>query len=182
MTRAARVLPMITLLLLSGVLGTWASRHSDAARVQPGPRPVPLWNADLRDLGEALAVGDRSQALRVWNAAWTDAVGSRRWEPLIAVGDAALHVGKVTGAQAEARVSARRAYRMALLRARANGSVEGVMRAADAFASLGDRDVTAVALQIARQLAVSSADRDLRARLEVTAASSTTAGSLPQPR
>lgn len=52
---------------------------------------------------------------------------------------------------------ARADYLAALFRARARGSVEGVLRACEGFADLGDRDVVTVCVRVARGLA--GADR-----------------------
>lgn len=100
------------------------------------------------------------------SAAWA-LLRARR---VLDVGDASLRVGDGTGSPARARVSARHAYRAALFRARAQRSVDGVLRAADAFARLGDRDVTEGALHASRKLAARTPDASLRSRVELDAA------------
>jgi hypothetical protein len=157
-------------LVVIGLAGIWARtpRPLDA-RMEPRRLLTP-WRTDLDELERALATGDHARAMRAWSDAETAALASRRWEPLLEVGDAALRVGDGTGSPARARLSARHAYRAALFRARAQRSVDGVLRAADAFARLGDRDVTEGALHAARKLAAGTPDADLRSRVELDAA------------
>jgi hypothetical protein len=54
---------------------------------------------------------------------------------------------RIGGGPDAARTAARKAYPAALFRARAQRSIDGTRRAADAFARLGDRDVTEGASQ-----------------------------------
>jgi hypothetical protein len=63
------------------------------------------------------------------------------WQVLVQSGDAARVRGDVAGA--------RRAYMAALMRARGEGSVAGVLRAAEGFRALGDHDVVERALRMA---------------------------------
>jgi hypothetical protein len=157
-------------LVVIGLAGIWAPtpRPLDA-KMEP-QRLVTPWRTFLDELERALATGNHARAMRAWKDAETAALDSRRWEPLLEVGDAALRVGDGTGSPARARLSARHAYRAALFRARAQRSVDGVLRAADAFARLGDRDVTEGALHAARKLAAGAPDADLRSRVELDAA------------
>jgi hypothetical protein len=83
------------------------------------------------------------------------ALASRRWEPMIAHGDAALELA-VAGSDAPAHPwidRARHSYLLALFRARAAGSIDGMTRVADAFSSMGDRDAARLALRMARDAA-----------------------------
>jgi hypothetical protein len=64
-------------------------------------------------------------------------------------GDAAVRWPPPTRAVERARAD----YLAALFRARARGSVEGVLGACEGFADLGDRDVVTACLRIARGLA-----------------------------
>jgi hypothetical protein len=94
----------------------------------------------LAALGEVVA----SRSLRTSPAA---AVPS--WEAALQAGDEARARGDVA--------TARRAYMRALFRARGEQSRVGVLRAAEGFHHLGDREVVAQALRIAAAL---GADRD----------------------
>jgi len=157
-------------LVVMASAGIWAAvPRPPAAQVGP-ERLLTPWTAYLDEVEMALAAGDRARAMRAWGDAQAAALASRRWEPLLDVGDASLRVGDGTGSPARARVSARHAYRAALFRARAQRSVDGVLRAADAFARLGDRDVTEGALHAARKLAARTPDTSLHSRVELDAA------------
>ena len=105
-------------------------------------------------LDEALARRDIGAAQRHWHDAYRAALGSRRWEGMIEAGDGAR---------------ARQAYLTALLRARQQKSLEGVLRTAEAFSGLGDRQVVAQCLRIAERLA--AAQHDAAARERVSALS-----------
>jgi hypothetical protein len=74
------------------------------------------------------------------------AVAQRRWDRLLSVGD-------VAALQETGRPHARQAYLAALRMAERDRSVEGVVRVAQAFARLGDRDVALQCLRIAARLA-----------------------------
>jgi hypothetical protein len=67
-----------------------------AAQVGP-ERLLTPWTAYLDEVELALAAGDRARAMRAWSDAQTAAFASRRWEPLLDVGDASLRVGDGTG-------------------------------------------------------------------------------------
>jgi hypothetical protein len=60
---------------------------------------------------------------------------------MLAVGDARLRIDQSTGPGNTAVAKAREAYLAALFRARQEGSLEGVIRAAEAFDALGDVEV-----------------------------------------
>jgi hypothetical protein len=79
------------------------------------------------------------------------------WETSARVADEAL-------ARGDARV-ARRAYVMALFRARGEGSLPGVVRAAEGLATLGDSAAVANALKMAAPLGA-AADAETRVRLQ----------------
>jgi hypothetical protein len=145
----------IVALVLLGLFGVRLSgpRPLDAGI---GPQMAP-WTTHLEELEPALSAGDWARAAEAWDNAWITAQASGRWQPLIDVGDAALRVGDATATTSVARVKARRAYRAALIRARAQRSVDGVVRSAESFAALGDRDVTEGALHMARKLAAHDA-------------------------
>lgn len=102
--------------------------------------PASAWRSQLERVELALEANQPSDAVRAWNGAWGAAVGARDWDSMLAVGDAALHVGEASGAVGAGRADARRAYMAALRRAEAVGSRDGVIRCAQAFAALGDDD------------------------------------------
>ncbi len=158
----------ILALVLLGLLGVWLSAPR---RLDAGAEPRRLlapWAVHLEEVELALGTGDWSRAAEAWTDAWTTAQASGRWQPLIDVGDAALRIGEATATRSIARAKARRAYRAALIRARAQRSVDGVLRAAESFAGLGDHDTTEGALHMARKL--TAGDASARARVETDAA------------
>lgn len=114
----------------------------------PAPWAVHIWRVD-----EALERKNVSLAVRAWHDAYVEALGSRRSEGLIEVGDASLRIGEVTRQRKEYEPDARRCYLAALIRARAQASPDGVLRACEAFAALGDREVAKQCFRIADHLA-----------------------------
>ena len=144
---AARVLvgTLGAVLLLGTAMTSFAPRRPDDARSG-------AWTAHLRRMDEALAAGDIRLAERAWHDAYGQALGSRRWEGMVEAGDAALTIRAVAKAQRLAAPTARQAYLTAFVRARRQGSVDGVLRTAEAFARLGDGEVVEQALQVARDL------------------------------
>jgi hypothetical protein len=86
--------------------------------------------------------------LRAIDAEFRHAVGRDRWEALLAVGDAYRCAGERAAAP-----KAHRAFEAALHGARRAESVDGVLRAAQGFARLGDAAGVETSLRIARELA-----------------------------
>jgi hypothetical protein len=111
----------------------------DARPDELGPR--------LAALDAAIARSDLSRAVYEWRDAYGAALRTRRWDAMSAAGDAALRVDALArrgpGGPSAFRAEARRAYLRALFLARAAGSVHGVDRVANAFASLGDFEMAA---------------------------------------
>lgn len=113
----------------------------------------------------ALERGDHSTALRTTQTAHRRASREGRWEALMEVGDAYYRIADQTGAPEAAGHKAREAYRAAFQGARRAESLDGVLRAAEAFAQLGDAKDVALSLGVARYLAGSDAEAvdDVRA-------------------
>jgi hypothetical protein len=101
----------------------------------------------------ALAKGDVDAALRAWEQAHLTAVESLSWEGLIAAGQAYLRLGRAARSPQAAEATARRAFFAALYRACRENSFDGVLRAAEAFAALGDGEVADECLGLAELLA-----------------------------
>ena len=137
-------------------------------------------SAHLTAVDGALARHDAATAAVELQAAYQAALAGRRWQGMIAYGDAARRVAEVTRDRQLGLEQARRAYLLALYRARAEGSVDGALAAAQSFMQLGDREVAIGCLSVARRLARTSADRarvraltarlDARSEAPVTAA------------
>src|SRR5260370_18454473 len=77
---------------------------------------------------------------------------------MVAVGDAAIRLGRATGTVAVAESRARRVYLTALFRARRHDSLDGVLAAGEAFGRLGDREVVKQALAMPTDMARHSGD------------------------
>ena len=77
---------------------------------------------------------------------------------MVAVGDAYRQVGDAGGFHHAARAEARQSYLTALFRARGEGSVDGVLRVAERFAELGDRDVVEQCIRVAWTVAAQAKD------------------------
>ena len=106
----------------------------------------------------ALEHGDFLTALRTTEAAHRRATRDRRWESLIEVGDAYYRIASRTAAPEAASLRAHDAYQAALRSARHAESLDGVLRAAEAFAQLGNMDDVELSLLVARDLAGSDAE------------------------
>jgi len=106
-------------------------------------------------VAKSVAAIDAATLERQLHDGYVAALASRRWEPMIAHGDAVLEVAVAgNGAPAHPWVDrARHSYLLALFRARAAGSVDGMTKVADAFLSIGDRDAARLALRMARDAA-----------------------------
>jgi hypothetical protein len=164
--RGAFITVVLAAATLLAVLEVTAERGAD-----PPLRSDTSWASSLREMEEAAARGDVRAAVRVREETYRAAVTGRTWEGFLAAGDAVLRLGDLTQNRGAAEPDARRLYLAALFRARSQYSLEGVLQATDAFARLGDRDVVAQGLAIARDLAGS--DPDAQARVRMVAGGST---------
>jgi hypothetical protein len=126
-----------------------------------------LWSPDIRAMDDALARRDVGAAERAWGSAYRLAAAGRSWEGRLAVGDASLRIGEAGGLRTSAEARARANYLAALLLARERGSLDGVLRAAEAFAALGDREVADRGLAIAERLAAGARDPRAVARVRL---------------
>ena len=110
----------------------------------------------LTHLDEALLHKDVSRAIHDWQSAYGLALGMRSSDAMLRVGDAALridaHASKLAGHPGRFRAAARQAYLSALFQARSERSQEGIDRAAQAFAAIGDTEMAtrARAIRVSR--------------------------------
>ena len=118
------------------------------------------WQETLGRIDETLQAGDTRAAVAAWRRAYAMARQSGEWERLAEIGDKALQIGEVPAFGETAKGAARRSYLTALFRARARGSLDGVLRAAEGFATLGDRAVVEQALLVASRLGVDAQSRE----------------------
>ena len=106
----------------------------------------------LAAVDRALRAGNVGAGMAAWHPTYAAALRDRGWAGLISVADARLRIERAAGFQKAGESKARELYLMALFRARHEGSVAGVIRAAIAFDQLGDRDVAMQAMRIAATL------------------------------
>ena len=114
------------------------------------------WTPPLRRVDQALARNDVAAAQRAAHDAYVATRVSARWDGHIALGDAYRRIGEAANSRAAAEATARRTYLDAFLLARQQGSLEGVLQSAAAFAALGDDRVVQQCLGVARSLAARS--------------------------
>ena len=111
-----------------------------------------LLRRSLQDIDDARETGNPGRAVAAWRGAYAAAVRSGRWDAMTDVGDAALRVGPVPEFRETPRAAARRSYLTALFRARGQRSIDGVLRACQGFALLGDVAVVQQCVRIGQEL------------------------------
>ena len=123
-----------------------------------------IWRGYLEMADAALARRDGTTAVRAWREAHAAALRTRAWRPLVEVGDALIRIADVDGRRPAYAAQARKIYMAALVRARADRSVDGVLRVAEAFSVLGDQGVVDECLIVAERLGA-PADHEVIVRL-----------------
>lgn len=146
----------IVLVALLFVLAAAAEVATSRGKPQSDHATRPTQRAALETVDQALARHDAAAALRAWQRAYEVARSQRGWRALVEAGDAAVRIDAAAPGTAAPR--ARRAYLAAFDRARAERSMEGVVRVAEGFSQLGDREVTERVLRVAASLAQRSGD------------------------
>jgi hypothetical protein len=140
-------------------------QQADCCRAGSAEFP-PVWFARISVVEQAIAARDGVRAARAWTDVWAVAQASRRWDALLAAGGVSLRIGELTGATLSGRFNARQAYRAALFRAYSQRSIEGVLCTAEAGTLMGDREISEMALNMARKLATTSGNYEVRDRVE----------------
>ena len=135
--------------------------------------PEDPWSPAIKQVDGALARKEYSVALRAANDAYSLALGTSRWDGMVLAGDLYRRIGDATGLKRSFESKAREAYQKAFFRARQQSSVEGVLRATEGYAALGDTQMVGLGLRVAQRLAggdpEAQADiRTFRARLNDT--------------
>lgn len=154
---------------LTGCLAILALAGNVAALATP-EQP---WGPAAQQVDNALARKEYSAALRAANDAYSLALGSTRWDGMVAAGDLYRRIGDATGLKRSFESKAREAYQKAFFRARQQSSVEGVLRATEGYAALGDTQMVGLGLRVAQRMAVGDPEaqadiRTFRARLADT--------------
>jgi hypothetical protein len=122
-----------------------------------------LWAPAIQQVDSALARKEYSAALRAANDAYTLALGTTRWDGMVAAGDLYRRIGEATGLRRSFEGKAREAYQKAFFRARQQASVEGVLRVTEGYAALGDAQMVGLGLRVAERLAA----RDPEAQADI---------------
>jgi len=151
----------------------WGLPHAHRAVEPPaelpvsgGHTPTPTSTTErITAIGEAVQRGDLAAARAAWHDAYRSLRRTRDWQGMAALGDTALGIAGASGARQPWEGDARQAYLGALFRARAEASLDGVLRATDAFATLGDRDVAEEGLRIAESIALRTGTAEARDRM-----------------
>ena len=151
----------------------WALPHSHRAVEPRAELPVSSGQTPSADstaesitaIGEAVQRGDLAAARAAWHDAYRSLRRTRDWQRMAALGDTALEIAGGSGARQPWEADARQAYLGVLFRARAEGSLDGVLRATGAFATLGDRDVAEEGLRIAESVALRMGTAEARDRV-----------------
>jgi hypothetical protein len=122
------------------------------------------WAPAIQQVDTALARKEYSAALRAANDAYTLALGTTRWDGMVFAGDLYRRIGEATGLRRSFEGKAREAYQKAFFRARQQASVEGILRATEGYALLGDTQMVGLGLRVAERLAAGDpeAQADIR--------------------
>jgi hypothetical protein len=111
------------------------------------------WTQHLSEMDEAILAGQPAAAVRAWHRAHAAVVDQPGWDPIVRVAEAARRIGAIAGFARAAEARARETYWIALFRAHREGSLAGVLEAAEGFGVLGDRGMVEQCIRIAEGLA-----------------------------
>jgi hypothetical protein len=137
--------------------------------IDPTFTPSP-WTSHLEAMDSAITTNDASAAVLAWRHAYSAALDQPGWRGLVDVAGAALRIATIPGFRKAAESRARESYWTALFRARRQGSLDGVLDAAEAFSALGDRVMVEQCIRIAERLAVLTGDAAAADRVRTLAA------------
>ena len=135
--------------------GDVVARLAETTAYRSDARPSSANMSPLESLAAidvALAREDILAADRAWRVANDAVMRNASWHAFAALGDAALRIGERSGQRDAYVARARDAYFAALMRARAERSIDGVTRVWRAFVALGDHEVAEQCAIIAEKL------------------------------
>jgi hypothetical protein len=158
--KRARIALLIVVAMIAILL---AVLEAFAADSQAPDSATTSWGSHLRQLDDALQRKNGSGAVRAWHDAYGAALGSRRWEGMLAVGRASLRLGGMAHMRATAGSKARQAYLIALFRARDEKSIDGLLDIGEALARVGDVSLASYCLSIVEPLIATDPVADARA-------------------
>jgi len=128
------------------------------------------WTPHLEAMDTAITTSNASAALLAWRHAYAAALDQPGWRGLVHVAGAALRITAIPGFRKAAESRARESYWTALFRARRQGSLNGVLDAAEAFGTLGDRMMVEQCIRIAERLTLLTGDAEAAERVRTLAA------------
>jgi len=148
--------------VLVGGLVTVAAVVGSGCGVRPSDPETAFWDQYIRVMDAARLRGDFYAAEAARQNAYLAPLGSRRWDAMAAVGDASARLGEeFPRVRENLRPEVHRIYCAALLRARQQESLDGVLRVSEAFADLGARAEAREGLLVAAEmLAMRGSARD----------------------
>lgn len=161
-TKALIAIVIVVMVIALGI----AEAVLNHALAEDLPKP---WTVHITKIDDALGRRDVSAAVRAWSDGYSAALGSRHWEGMLDVGDAYLRIGDASGFRKASEPKARQLYLGAFFRARAQRSLDGVLRAARAFAALGDYEVAQQFVRAAEAIAAEARDPHGGARVRAFA-------------
>lgn len=123
------------------------------------------WYVHTAQANAALEAGRLTAAMQHLQEAYAAAVASRRSDGLVEVGNLYRRLGAHGRPGETAVVRARQCFLTALLRARGEGSIDGVLRATEAFLDLNDDAMVSQGLKFAREMATRDPDPRARERI-----------------
>ena len=170
--RSGSAVAVAVALVAGGVAGLTALTETAALRSTVSETP---WYVHLAQAQAELAEDNLTAATYHGREAYAAAVRGRRADGLVEIGDFYRRLGARAGLS-DATARARDCYMTALLRARAERSTDGSLKAAEAFLSLGDAEMFQRGLHIARGLAQRDVDPRARERVAMLAARAARAG------
>lgn len=129
------------------------------------------WTTSIAAMDRAIATGNATAAVRAWREAYAAALDDPGWAALLDVAAACRRIGAIPGFAKTSEARARETYWTALFRARRQGSLNGVLQAAEAFGALGDRSMVEQCIHVAERLAALTGDGDAAQRVRTLAAS-----------
>lgn len=130
--------------------------------------PPASWTIAVQAVDAALGTGNVSAATQAWADAYRAAMRAGRWEALVEVGDAYRRIGEVAGKSESFDAKAGEIYLLALSQARRQECVECLLRVAEAFAALGDREHVELSVRLAELLAAQDAEAQDDVRMFTT--------------
>jgi hypothetical protein len=116
------------------------------------------WTCHLEAMDVAIGASNASAAVLSWRHAYSAALDQPGWRGLVEVAAAGRRSAKTPRGQKDKKSRARESYWTALFRARRQGSLSGVLDAAEAFGALGDRVMVEQCIRIAERLALLTGD------------------------